>query len=214
MSTAAPLVVGLTGGIGSGKSVAAECFASHGATVVDTDAIAHVLTGPEGAAISPILEEFGSAMITAEHRLDRARMRMLVFSDRDARRRLEAILHPMIRSESDRQCALATSAYVILAVPLLLESGNFRERCARICVVDCPEAVQIERVRARSGLAVDQIKAILAAQINRNARLAAADDIIDNSGSLEALSIQVAALHQSYMALARGITGRTVRRQP
>lgn len=203
MSARPALVIGLTGGIGSGKSAAADRFAAHGITVVDTDAIAHALTGPDGAAIAPIRAAFGADMITPDNRLDRTRMRALVFSEADARRRLEAILHPLIRAESARQCAAATSAYVILAVPLLIESGTYRERCARICVVDCPEAVQIERVRARSGLNEGQIRSILAAQIDRSARLAAADDIIDNSGSLEALDNQVAALHQNYMVLSR-----------
>ncbi len=203
MSAHPALVIGLTGGIGSGKSTAADRFAAHGITVVDTDAIAHALTGPDGAALAPIRAAFGADMITPDNRLDRTRMRALVFSEADARRRLEAILHPLIRAESARQCAAATSAYVILAVPLLIESGTYREHCARICVVDCPEAVQIERVRARSGLNDGEIKSILAAQIDRSARLAAADDIIDNSGSLEVLDNQVAALHQSYMALSR-----------
>lgn len=212
MNVCPALVIGLTGGIGSGKSAAADRFASHGITVVDTDAIAHTLTGSNGAAIPRIRETFGPTMITPDHRLDRERMRTLVFSEPDARRRLEAILHPMIREESTRQCAAATSDYVILAVPLLIESGSYRERCTRICVVDCPEALQIERVRARNGLQVDQIKAILAAQINRRTRLAAADDVIDNSGSLDALTKQVDVLHQSYMALARNRCIQAIRR--
>lgn len=212
MSATPALVIGLTGGIGSGKSAAADRFAAHGITVVDTDAIAHALTGPDGGAIPRIQAAFGPAMITPDHRLDRERMRTLVFSEPDERRRLEAILHPMIREESDRLCTAATSDYVILAVPLLIESGSYRERCARICVVDCPEALQIERVRARNGLPVDQIKDILGAQVDRRTRLAAADDIIDNSGSLEALARQVDALHQSYMTLARTAPDQAIRR--
>ncbi len=199
-STRRPLI-GLTGGIGSGKSAVAERFAAHGATVVDTDAIAHALTAPGGAAMAAIGAAFGDGVIAADGRLDRAAMRALAFSDPAARRRLEAILHPLIRSESDRQCGLATSPYVILAVPLLIESGSYRERCDRICVVDCPEALQIERVRARNGLPVEQIEAILAAQATRAARLAAADDVIDNSGSLTALDRRVAELHTRYSAL-------------
>lgn len=200
MNAVRRLVVGLTGGIGSGKSAAADRFAAHGATVVDTDAIAHALTAPGGVAIPHIAAAFGPDMITADGRLDRERMRALVFAEVDARRRLEAILHPMIRSESERRCATAPGRYVILAVPLLIESGSYRDRCDRICVVDCPEALQIARVRARSGLTEEQVRAILAAQIGREARLAAADDVIDNGGTLDDLSRQVDALHQSYMA--------------
>jgi hypothetical protein len=111
-------------------------------------------------------------------------MRALAFREPDARRRLEAILHPMIRAESARRCLAAGGPYVILAVPLLVESGGYRERCDRICVVDCPEALQIERVRARSGLADEQIRAIMAAQASRAQRLAAADDVIDNAGTI------------------------------
>ena len=118
----------------------------------------------------------------------------------DARRRLEAILHPMIRAESARQCVAAGGPYVILAVPLLVESGGYRERCDRICVVDCPEALQLERVRARNGLAYEQIRAIMAAQASRAQRLAAADDVIDNAGTLASLHAQVDRLHAAYLA--------------
>ncbi|AWI78676.1 MAG: dephospho-CoA kinase [Betaproteobacteria bacterium HGW-Betaproteobacteria-13] len=204
MSTARPpVVIGLTGGIGSGKSAAASRFASHGIVVVDTDLIAHALTGPDGEAIARIAEVFGAEMIAPDRRLDRTRMRSLVFAEPAARKRLEHILHPMIRAESERQCASASSPYVILAVPLLIESGTYRERCSRVCVVDCPESVQIERVRARSGLGEDEVRAIMATQAKRAARLAAADDVIDNSGTLKALDTQVDALHASYLALAR-----------
>ena len=130
-------------------------------------------------------------------------MRALAFSQPAARGRLEAILHPMIRAESARQCAAARAPYVILAVPLLIESGSYRERCDRICVVDCPEALQIERVRARSGLDETQIRAIMGAQASRAERLAAADDIIDNSGTLAALQARVDALDARYRAAAR-----------
>ncbi|MCV2219821.1 dephospho-CoA kinase [Thauera sp. Sel9] len=197
-----PFIVGLTGGIGSGKSAAADLFVAHGASLVDTDAIAHALTAADGAAMPAIRARFGDAVVAADGSLDRAAMRAHVFAQNEARQQLEAILHPMIRAESARQCSAARGSYVILAVPLLIESGGYRARCDRICVVDCPPELQIERVRARSGLEEAQIRAIMAAQASREQRLAAADDVIDNGGSLEHLHAQVAALHARYAALA------------
>ncbi len=197
-----PFIVGLTGGIGSGKSAVADRFARLGVAIVDTDQIAHELTAPGGAAIASIRAVFGDAVIDLSGALDRKAMRDLVFADADARRRLEAILHPLIGDESDRLCAIASSPYVVLAVPLLIESGTYRERCHRICVVDCPVEMQIERVRARNNLDETQIRAIVAAQTSREDRLAAADDVIDNSGDLEALDRQVEALHAFYLGAA------------
>ena len=139
-------------------------------------------------------------MIAADGSLDRAAMRALAFERPQARRQLEAILHPMIRDESARQCRDAPGPYVILAVPLLIESGTYRERCDRICVVDCPEALQIARVRQRNALPEEQIRAIMAAQASRAQRLAAADDVIDNSGTLAELEAQVERLHAAYLA--------------
>lgn len=212
------LVVGLTGGIGSGKSAAAERFAARGAAVVDTDAIAHRLTAPGGAGIAPIRAAFGDAAIAPDGALDRAAMRRLVFADPAARRRLEAILHPLIRAASDEEvrCRLAGGGsaadrrpagaefpYVVLVVPLLLESGGYRDRVDRICVVDCPEEIQIARVMARSGMGRAEAQAILDAQASRAERLAAADDVIDNAADLAALHAQVDALHAKYLALAK-----------
>ena len=196
-------MVGLTGGIGSGKSAAADRFAALGADVVDTDLIAHRLTGPGGAAIERLREVFGDGVITTEGALDRDAMRERVFAEPSQRLRLEALLHPMIRRESERQCALSTAPYVVLVVPLLVESGSYAERCDRICVVDVPEEIQLERVMLRSGLAVERIHSIMAAQAKRQTRRGAADDIIDNSGDLAALASQVDALHRSYLELAR-----------
>lgn len=195
-------VIGLTGGIGSGKSAACARFAELGAAIVDTDDIAHQLTAPGGAAISALRAAFGDAVIDPRGALDRPAMRALAFADGDARARLEAILHPLIRAESARRCAAASAPYIILAVPLLIESGDYRARCTRICVVDCPEALQIERVRRRNALDEAQIRAIIAAQASRAQRLAAADDVIDNSGSLADLHRQVDALHLRYLAAA------------
>jgi dephospho-CoA kinase len=196
------LVVGLTGGIGSGKSAAAEAFEKLGATVVDTDAIAHELTGPGGAAVAEIARQFGKAFIDATGAMDRKRMRDLVFTDAEEKQRLEALLHPMIRAESERRIAAAPGAYVIYVVPLLIESAGHRERVGRVLVVDCPEALQLSRVRQRSMLPEGQIKRIIASQIKRESRLAAADDVIDNSGTIAALHQQVAVLHEKYLALA------------
>lgn len=197
-----PFIVGLTGGIGSGKSAAAERFAALGAAVVDTDAIAHELTGSGGDAIAGIREQFGDTLIDHTGALDRAAMRALVFADPDARKRLEAILHPLIRAESARRCRAAATPYVVLAVPLLIESGHWQQRCDRVCVVDCPEDEQVRRVIARSGLSAEQVRAIMATQATRKTRLAAADDIVDNSGDLAALHRQIDALHDRYLAAA------------
>ena len=198
-------VVGLTGGIGSGKSAAADCFAARGVAVVDTDAIAHELTAVGGAAMPALLAEFGPEVAAPDGALDRACVRRLVFADPAARGRLEAILHPLIRTLSDKRCRDALSAYVILAVPLLVESGTYRERCNRIVAVDCPESLQISRVMARSKLSEVEVRAIMAAQASREVRLAVADDVLDNGGDLHHLEIQVADLHRKYLRLSSQI---------
>lgn len=192
-------VVGLTGGIGSGKSTVADLFVAAGAGLVDTDAIAHELTAPDGAAMPAIAAAFGAAVLTSTGALDRAAMRQRVFADAGARQQLEAILHPMIRQLSDARCLAATTPYVVLAVPLLVESGTYRARCDRIVVVDCPESLQIERVMARNGLAAEQVRAIMAAQATRADRLAAADDVVLNDGGLTKLYEQVERLHLNYL---------------
>lgn len=196
-------VVGLTGGIGSGKSAAAEEFARLGAAVIDTDAIAHELTRAGGAAIAGVRRVLGDGFVDATGAMDRAKVRALVFADAAAKARLEALLHPMIRAESERRIAAADAPYVVHVVPLLIESPDYRERVRRVLVVDCLPQVQKERVRQRSGLAEDEIARIIGAQLPRAARLAAADDVIDNSGSLAALHKQVQALHRRYLQMAR-----------
>jgi dephospho-CoA kinase len=195
-------IVGLTGGIGSGKSAAAQVFEELGTTVIDTDAIAHALTVPGGAAIESIRMAFGADYLTTEGALARPRMRALVFADAAKKRLLESILHPMIRARTSELALAARSPYVILMVPLLVESNDYRRRCQRILVVDCPEELQVERVMARSGLAADQVRAIMANQVTRAARLAAADDVIDNSQDPAHLRRQVEALHRRYLQLA------------
>ena len=194
-------VVGLTGGIGSGKSAVADLFSQRGIPVVDTDAIAHALTGVGGAAMPAIRAEFGDAVVGAEGALDRAAMRTLIFADPAARKRLEAILHPMIRSESERQlhAGAANSPYAILMVPLLIESGDYRKRVNRIAVVDCAETTQVDRVMRRNGLSRIEIDRILAAQATRAERLAAADDVIENDGTLAELPSRIERLHWQYV---------------
>jgi dephospho-CoA kinase len=200
--SAMSFVVGLTGGIGSGKSAVADLFAARGVVVIDTDAIAHQLTAPGGAAMPAIGAEFGAAVATPEGALDRAAMRGIVFADTSARKRLEAILHPMIRSESERRLASADSPYAILMVPLLVESGDYRKRVDRVAVVDCREQTQIDRVMQRNGLSRPEVERILAAQATRAERLAAADDVIDNDGALAELAPRIERLHAAYLASA------------
>ncbi|QRM20844.1 dephospho-CoA kinase [Dechloromonas sp. TW-R-39-2] len=195
-------VVGLTGGIGSGKSTVADLFAAKGIAVIDTDALAHELTAAQGAAMPALLAAFGPSIADASGAMDRAAMRRLVFADASARARLEAILHPMIRRISDERCRLATSPYVILAVPLLVESGSYRERCDRIVAVDCPESRQIERVMVRSQLTEKEVRAIVSAQATRQQRLDIADDVVNNDGALTILYGQVDRLHLKYLSLS------------
>ncbi|NKJ48775.1 dephospho-CoA kinase [Burkholderia sp. SG-MS1] len=196
-------VVGLTGGIGSGKSTVADLFAAHGVPLVDTDLIAHRITAPHGIAMPPIAAEFGAAFVAADGSLDRARMRELVFSDEGARKRLEAITHPLIRAETRREQREAQGPYVIVVVPLLVESGSWKHRANRVLTVDCSVETQIARVMCRNGFSRDQVLAIIARQATREARLAAADDVIDNDNApLSALKAQVDKQHRAYLSLA------------
>ena len=192
-------VVGLTGGIGSGKSAAAAEFERLGAAVVDTDAIAHELTEAGGRAIPEIRRVFGPAAVDASGAMDRGRMRARVFADPATKEALEALLHPMIREESQRRIAATHAPYVIHVVPLLVESPDYRRRVDRVLVIDAPEELQVERVRSRSGLSETEVRAVVAAQATRAQRLAAADDVLENRGTIEALREQVAALHRRYL---------------
>lgn len=206
----AHLLIGITGGIGSGKSLVADTFAARGAGLVDTDVIAHQLTAPGGAAIAAIRAAFGDGVIAADGRMDRQAMRALVFQAPEKRQQLEAILHPMIQAEAMAQIEAARThfPYVLVAVPLLVESGHWKSRVDRVLVVDCPEAIQVERVKSRSGLSTEQVQAIMAAQATRAQRLAAADDVIDNGGSLEHTQAQVVALDARYR---RPVSSKDVR---
>jgi len=200
------LVVGLTGGIGSGKSTVAALFAESGVTIIDSDAISHSLTQPGGAAIEPVRAAFGDDYIDAGGALDRSHMRQLVFSDTAAKQRLQAILHPLIRVQmlAQAEAASGVSPYLLLVIPLLFETGNYLELVQRTLAVDCAEATQIARAMQRSGLTEQEVRAIMAQQISRAERLRRADDIIHNDAGRDVLRLQVANLHQRYIAVSAG----------
>lgn len=197
--------VGLTGGIGSGKTKVADMLGAWGAAIVDTDVIAHDLTAPGGAAIAPIRQAFGPDVIAANGALDRPAMRELAFRSPEARQRLESILHPMIRSETQARASAAEGAYVVFVVPLLVESGSWQKQLDRICVVDCEPDTQIARVQARSGLTREAIERIMLAQATREQRLAAAHDVVFNGRetSLKDLELNVRALHECWCVQAQ-----------
>lgn len=196
-------LVGLTGGIGSGKSTVADMFAAHGVRIVDTDLISRQLTQPGGAAITAIRNGFGDDFIAADGSLDRGRMRKLIFAERASRLRLEAILHPLILAQVRQQASLPTTApYTMIVIPLLFESGGYAEWLHRVIAVDCPEATQIARTVQRSGLDEVTVRAIMAQQLGRTERLQKADDIIRNEGSLDELGKQIAAMHRHLCQLA------------
>lgn len=196
------LRIGLTGGIASGKSTVAELFAGLGAGVVDTDAIARELVVPGSPALAAIVERFGSGMLTGDGRLDRRKLRETVFDDSAARRDLEAILHPRIREAALAAADTSAAPYVLLVVPLLFESG-FDALVDATLVVDCPEAVQIARLIGRDGGSPAQARAIVAAQMPREERLAAADEVIDNGGDPGRTRARVAELHARYLEQTR-----------
>ncbi len=187
--------IGLTGGIGSGKSTAARFLADRGAAVIDTDEISRDLTGAGGEALPALREAFGEGLVPRDGALDRGAMRALAFTDAAARARLEAILHPRIREEAGRRIAAAAGPYAVVVVPLLFESGAWAGTLERIVVVDCSEALQVERAVARSGLAAEEVRAIMAAQWPRWRRLQAADEVLWNGGDRAALEAQCGRLH-------------------
>jgi dephospho-CoA kinase len=196
------LMVGLTGGIGSGKTTAATRFAVLGAGVVDTDAISHQLTQPGGGAIAAIRQVFSENFITREGALNRKEMRELVFRDSNSRSKLEAILHPLIRTEVIRHVGLLSTPYTIIVVPLLLETGSYLGMIQRVLVVDCSECTQIARATARPRMDEKTVRAIMATQLSREERLAQADEVIVNDADLPHLERQVDAVHRKYLALA------------
>ena len=199
------LHVGLTGGIGSGKSTVAALFKECGVTVIDSDEISHQLTQADGDAIAVIRATFGEGYIDASGALDRQKMRRTVFSDPAAKKRLEGILHPLIRTQMLAQAKThGASAYLLLVVPLLFETQNYRELAQRTLVIDCAEDTQVARAMRRSGLSEEEVRAIMAQQITRAERLRRADDIIQNDGDLQSLRQQVALSHQRYLTLSAG----------
>lgn len=203
-----PYCVGLTGGIGCGKSSAARLFAALGAGIVDVDDISHALTQPGGAAIAAIRDQFGAEFIAPDGSMDRTRMRERVFRDAAAKTALEAILHPLIGSAARTQAAQSTRPYLMLVVPLLLERDAYRDLVQRVAVVDCSEQQQIDRTMRRSAISEAAVRAIMAAQLPRTQRLAGADDVLHNDGGEEDLKQQVAALHAHYLTQAGACCGR------
>lgn len=197
------LAVGLTGGIGSGKTAVSDAFAHRGVPVIDTDVLARELVGPGEPALTEIVNLFGPACLDATGALDRGYMRQTVFADTALRRRLEAILHPRIHRAVRERLAALEAPYGLVVVPLLLEAG-MADLFQRILVVDAPEALQVERVMRRDGVDSLQAQRMVAAQASRAQRLALADDVIENSGDLAELDTQVEALHRKYLALAAG----------
>jgi dephospho-CoA kinase len=196
-------IIGLTGGIGSGKTSAADFFAGLGADIIDTDEIARELTQSNSAAIVAIKKIFGGAFITAEGALDRNKMRQLVFSDSISRQQLERILHPLICIESTRRVALSSGPYTIIVIPLLFETGDYNNMIQRILVVDCNEQAQIARTIERSKLDEQTVRAIMETQISRQDRLKKADDIIINNNDLAYLQKQVNKHHENYLTLSK-----------
>ncbi|MEO8345912.1 MAG: dephospho-CoA kinase [Betaproteobacteria bacterium] len=207
----APLVIGLTGGIGSGKSEVARVFAARGIEIADADQAALAVSAGGMAGFDAVAAEFGVDVVGEDGELDRSWLRRRVFADSQARARLEAILHPLIRAHLDHAIASWSGAYGMLCVPLLLERGGLQSRVARVLVVDCPEEEQVQRVVKRSGLAPADVRAIMATQMSREARLGRADDIIDNSGGPSDLVPQVARLDAFYREFAaRRVAGAPV----
>jgi dephospho-CoA kinase len=200
------LVVALTGGIGSGKSTVSDRFGALGAPVIDADVIARQLTGPDSPALAMIEAQFGPDVLCDDGSLDRAALRRFVFNDPAARKRLEAILHPLIRMRMRQALATLAAPYAVLAIPLLFETGQ-ADLADRVLVVDAPEQEQIRRVQQRSGLEPPEIERIMASQVTRAERLRRADDVIDNSGNLQSLLVQTDRLHEKYLKLGGGIPG-------
>ena len=196
-----PLRIGLTGGIASGKSTVADMFADLGIAVIDTDLIAREVVQPGQPALLEIRGIFGDSVFNEDGTLDRNALRQRIFSDDDAREQLESILHPLIQDETIQRINTASGSYIVIVVPLLANSP-LREHIDRILVVDCDAATQIARLLARDAETVEQARRILAAQASREQRLAIADDVIHNNSTLAAVSTQVSAIHDSYIALA------------
>jgi dephospho-CoA kinase len=196
------LVIGLTGGIGSGKSSVARIFAALGATVIDTDEIAHRLTAKDTPALAAIIEQFGSSYQLPDGNLDRARLRKQVFSDHAAKEKLESLLHPLIKQQVISEMAKAHGPYLVLVIPLFFETGAYRNLVDRVLVVDCDENQQISRTMSRSKLSAEEVRTIMALQTPRAERIKQADDILSNRDNHADLEERAKELHQHYLTLA------------
>lgn len=195
-------VVGVTGGIGSGKTAVTNAFAALGIDIIDADIASRVVVEPGKPALKAIAEQFGPGILQTDGTLDRAALRKLIFADPGQKRWLEQLLHPLIGEEIRRQIAASSSPYTIFVSPLMVET-NQRNFCNRILVVDVPESVQLQRTMARDNNDADQVRRIMASQASRARRLERADDVIENTGTLAQLQDRVAQLHQQYLQLAR-----------
>ena len=195
--------VGLTGGIGCGKSSVAQVFAELGAGIIDTDVISHQLVAPDTPALAIIRDVFGNDFLQPDGTLDRAKVRSLIFSDSTAKSKLEAILHPIIKQRVIEEMRLCLAPYAIIVVPLLLESGQYRNLIRRTLVVDCNEHQQVARTMARSDLSANEVASVMASQMDRKTRLGFANDVINNNGQAEKLRPQIIALHLRYLQLAK-----------
>jgi dephospho-CoA kinase len=203
-----PLVIGLTGGIASGKSTVANRFIELGVPLIDADIVSRAVVQPGTKGLSQIIERFGSEVLNPQGELDRGRLRSHIFGDVVERKALEAILHPLIRDEMNAQAQAVLAPYLVMAIPLLVEGGSPHRRVDRVLVVDVPESVQITRLLARDGSTEDQARAILASQATREARLAEADDVITNTVTVTELRQSVDRLHTQYLQQAQNLSAR------
>jgi dephospho-CoA kinase len=202
------LRIGLTGGIASGKSTVTQRFAELGVPVIDADVASRNVVEPGKPGLAQVVQRFGGGILDADGRLDRRALRNLIFQDSSLRQALDAILHPLIRADMEREAAQATAPYVVMAIPLLVEGGSAGKRVDRVLVVDADETLQIQRLQARDGSSEEQARAILSSQATRAARLSHADDVLLNAGSVAELRQAVGRLHEQYLQLAQSSSSR------
>jgi dephospho-CoA kinase len=203
-----PLRIGLTGGIASGKSTVTQRFAELGVPVIDADVASRIVVERGKPGLAQVVQRFGEGVLDADGRLDRRALRNLIFNDSSLRQALDAILHPLIRAEMEREAAAAKGPYIVMAIPLLVEGGSSTKRVDRVLVVDADETLQIQRLQARDGCSAEQARAILASQASRAARLGEADDVLSNTGTVAELRQSVDRLHEQYLQLAQTSSSR------